>query len=291
MRRVDGKTQIYAVLGHPVHHSRSPEIQNAAFGAAGLNAVYVALEVPAPRLGQALEGLHAARVLGLNLTAPHKEPAFPLTRERTKEAEEAKAVNTLRWEPEGWKGHATDGVGFLAWIAETGIEPRGRRVLMMGAGGAARSILPKLVALGPESVHIVSRTAAHAQALSRHAAETAGPVRLTHAGLGEGAGAGPRGKEPGAGPARWDLMVRALAAESISDGEDRWWGAHAPEAAVLDLNYGARSAEARARARAEGLRYEDGGALLIHQGAASFEFWTGEKPSLGAMREALRAVE
>src|ERR1700704_3490768 len=109
MSRVDGKTQIYAVLGSPVQHSRSPEIQNAAFGAANLNAVYIALEVPAPRLAQALEGLHAAGVRGLSLTTPHKEASFPLARERTKEAEEARSVNTLRWEPEGWRAHATDG--------------------------------------------------------------------------------------------------------------------------------------------------------------------------------------
>src|SRR5882672_6740821 len=67
MARVDGRTQVYAVLGQPVDHSRSPEIQNAAFSALGMNAVYVALEVPAPRLAQALDGLHAARVLGINL--------------------------------------------------------------------------------------------------------------------------------------------------------------------------------------------------------------------------------
>src|SRR5262249_25686111 len=122
MTRVDGRTQVYAVLGHPVDHSRSPEIQNAAFRFAGMNAVYVALEVPPPRFQQALEGLHAARVLGLNVTAPHKEAAFSLARERTPDAEEARVANTLRWEPGGWRGHATDGSGFLAWLAELEID-------------------------------------------------------------------------------------------------------------------------------------------------------------------------
>src|SRR5689334_5425284 len=102
-----------------------------------MNAVYVALEVPPLRLQQALEGLHAARVLGLNLTSPHKEAAYSLIRERTREAEEAKAVNTLRWEPSGWRGHATDGTGFLSWIEETRIDVSGRGVLVLGAGGAA----------------------------------------------------------------------------------------------------------------------------------------------------------
>jgi shikimate dehydrogenase len=273
MTRVDGTTQVYAVLGQPVHHSRSPDIQNAAFRAAGMNAVYVALEVPAPRLDQALEGLHAARVLGLNLTAPHKEAAYAMTRHRTPEAEAAKAINTLRWAQDGWEGHATDGIGFLAWAAEAGVDPRGRRVLVLGAGGAARAIVPQLLALGPKSVAIVSRSAEHAHALSK-----AGPG-ITSASLAENAGAG------------WDLLIRALSAESVSPEEERWWAGGAPGAAVRDLNYGARSASARAVATAAGLRYEDGGALLIHQGAASFTYWTGKKASLEAMREALRAAE
>lgn len=279
MPRVDGKTQVYAVLGHPVHHSRSPEVQNAAFAAAGINALYVALEVPAPRLDQALAGLHAARVMGLNLTTPHKEAAFSLTRDRTKEAEEAHTVNTLRWEPEGWRGHATDGIGFLAWITETGIGLADRRVLLMGAGGAAHSILIKLLEHRPKSVHVVSRTSARAESLARRLAKSSGSVRLTHSGLEQG---GRAEGEP------WDLMIRALAIETVSEEERRWWRTHAPQARVLDLNYGPRAEEARARAKEERVRYEDGDALLIHQGAASFEFWTGQEPSLAAMRDALR---
>jgi len=277
MPRVDGKTQVYAVLGDPVHHSRSPEIQNAAFRAAAMNAVYVALEVPAPGLRQALDGLHAARVVGLNLTAPHKEAAFALARERTPEAEEARTVNTLRRETYGWSGHATDGIGFRAWAAEAGIEARGRRVLVLGAGGAANAIVPKVLTLGPESVQVVSRSAEHAQSLSRRAAERKALARITSAALEDTATA-------------WDLLIRAVSVESISADEDRWWRAHAPRAEVLDLNYGPRAAESRARARTEGLRYEDGSALLIHQGAASFEFWTAKTASLDAMREALRAA-
>jgi shikimate dehydrogenase len=286
--RVDGTTQVYAVLGQPVHHSKSPEIQNAAFRAAGMNAVYVALEVPGPRLRQALDGLHAARVLGLNLTTPHKESAFAVARERTRDAEEARAVNTLRWESGGWSGHATDGVGFLAWLAEIGVDARGRRVLVLGAGGAARAVLPKLLGLVPESVHVVSRSAEHARSVATEAAKSGAKTRITSAGVGDPE-SGASGK--GASGAGWDLMIRAVSTESVSEEEGCWWRMHAPSALVLDLNYGARSAEARARAKAEALRYEDGDALLLHQGAASFEFWTGKKADRDAMREALRAAE
>ncbi len=275
---MDGRTQVYAILGEPVHHSRSPEIQNAAFSALGMNAVYVALEVPAPRLEQALEGLHASRVLGINVTSPHKDAAFSLTRRRTAEAESARAVNTLRWEPEGWVGHATDGEGFLAWIAETKIDLAGRGVLVLGAGGAARTIVPKLLELAPESIHVVSRTAEHAESLARGVGDP-GKTRIKAGALAD------------AGGAPWDLLVRALSVESVSSEEERWWKAHSPHAVALDLNYGARAFGARACSRAYGVRYEDGSALLLHQGARSFEFWTGNEAPLEAMREALRASE
>lgn len=281
MNRVDGATQVYAVLGQPVRHSQSPLIQNAAFQAAGMNAVYIALEVPPPRLEQALRGLHAAGVPGLNLTTPHKEAAFALTHDRTVEAEEAGAVNTLRRERQGWRGHATDGIGFLAWMGEAGIELTGRRVIVMGAGGAARAIVPKLVTHHPEAIHVVSRNPEHAQALARGAGGPEGRARITSAALGDRATEG--------GGDRWDVLIRAIPVGPISAEEDSWWSRHAPGAAVLDLNYGARAAAARARARERGLRYEDGGALLIHQGAASFEFWTGKRPSVAVMKKALRA--
>lgn len=278
--RVNGRTQVYAVLGDPVHHSRSPEIQNAAFAALGINAVYVALEVPASRLAQALEGLHAARVAGINLTSPHKEAAFALTRAHTADAEESQAVNTLRWEPEGWQGHATDGAGFLAWIGEAKIDLSGRSVLVLGAGGAARAVVPKLLDLGPETIRVVSRTVERARSLAERVGASPGKTRIKAAALAD---------PPIAGS--WDLLVRAISAEKVSPDEERWWEAHAPHAAVLDLNYGARAAGARAVAQAHGVRYEDGSAFLIHQGAASFAFWTGNEAPIAAMREAFRAAE
>jgi shikimate dehydrogenase len=289
--RVDGTTQVYAVLGQPVHHSRSPEIQNAAFRAAGMNAVYVALEVPAPRLKQALDGLHAARVLGLNLTAPHKESAFALARECTPEGNDARAVNTLRWEPGGWRGHATDGVGFLAWVSEVGDDLSGKRILLLGAGGAVRSIITPLITLRPESIHVVSRRADRAGSLARGTAGSLArgteeyQIPVTSAALVDTGGGGSNVEGKG-----WHVIIRALSVEAVSDEEERWWRGHEKGALVFDLNYGSRATDARAHARAHGLRYEDGGALLIHQGAASFEFWTGRKADRDAMREALRAA-
>jgi len=278
---VDGETQVYAVLGQPVHHSRSPLIQNAAFRAAGMNAVYVALEVPATRLDQALVGLHAAGVRGLNLTAPHKEAAFSLVRRRTPEAELAGVVNTLRWESTGWAGHSTDGIGFLEWIRESGLVLLGRRVLVLGAGGAARAIVASLALHQPELVQVVSRSAVRAASLARTAGDF---VQVASAGLTD------KQTSQSSGPNGWDVIIRALPVDTVSDAEERWWLQHKKGAVVLDLNYGDRTECARGLAIDHGLRYEDGEDLLLHQGAASFEFWTGKKAPLDAMREALTAA-
>lgn len=280
---VDGLTQVYALLGHPVRHSLSPQMHNAAFRAAGIKAVYVSLEVAASRLEEALNGLHASGVRGLNLTTPHKEAAFSLATALTGDALEALAVNTLRWEEGGWRGHATDGVGFLAWITEARIDVKGRRVLLLGAGGAARSILPKLRALGPAEVRVVSRAGERAAALAEAAAGPGAAAPLIAAAAMRDEGAARAG-------GAWDLLIRALPTTLISAEEDCWWRRLSPAATVIDLNYAERSEPARERAAAGGRRYEDGLALLVHQGAASFEFWTGRRPALDAMKGALKGA-
>lgn len=274
---VDGSTRVYALLGHPVQHSLSPLIQNAAFRATGMNAVYVALDVPPGRLAEATRGLHAAGVAGLNLTAPHKEAAFPLASGHTSEALEARAVNTFRWEEGGWLGHATDGIGFSSWVMAERVGVSGKRVLLIGAGGAARSILPRLCSLGAAEVMVVSRTGARARALAQ-AIAGGGATSIASASIRDEARAAGGG---------WELLIRAIPEASIAADEDRWWRSLNATAAVLDLNYGERSAAVRRRTLAEGRRHEDGIPLLVHQGAASFEFWTRRAAPLGAMTDAV----
>ena len=282
--RVETPGAVYAVLGHPVAHSLSPAMQNAAFRAAGIDAVYLALDVAPARLADTLSGLHAAGVAGVNLTAPHKEAAWRSAKQATPEATLTRAPNTLRREPDGWMAHATDGPGFAAWIAEGGVSLSGARVLLLGAGGAARSLLPTLAALGAREVGIVSRSGERARNLAAWAAESLGdrvswqPAALADARAAEQMGA-------------WAVAVRALSSDSIAAGEDSWWARLSPGAAVLDLNYGARCAAIRARADRDGRRFEDGLGLLLHQGALSFEFWTGRLAPLEAMREALAQAE
>ena len=283
MIRVDGVTELYAVIGHPVAHSRSPAMQNAAFAATGMNAVYVALDVLPEHLSRALDGLHAAGLRGLNVTLPHKEGASRACAALTSEARRAGGANTLRWEPDGWSGHATDGLGFRAWIAERGIALAGARVLLIGAGGAARAIAPVIAAHAPAALCVVSRSGGRAQGLI---------AELRLAGVsGIAFQARPLDEPPstrGMGP--FDLLVRAISPGGVVREESVWWGALAPGAPVLDLNYAERAEATRARAEREGRSFEDGLGLLLQQGACSFEFWTGRPAPLQAMRAAVGAA-
>ena len=257
-------------------------MQNAAFQAAGANGVYISLDVPPERLADVLEGLHAAGLSGLNLTAPHKEAAWPLVSGSTEEAARSRAVNTLRREKSGWFGHATDGLGFAAWAASLGIDFRGSRVLLLGAGGAARSILPVLVSLEPASVCVVSRDVGRASAVVEGLPGMArSSAAISAAALAEPAEPGTRYP--------WNVMVRALPTTSVDAAEGAWWARLEPGGPILDLNYGARALKTRARAEAGNHRFEDGLGMLLYQGALSYEFWMGEPAPLEAMRSALQA--
>ncbi len=280
--RPEGRTRLFAVLGHPVNHSLSPSIQSAAFRAADIDAAYVALDVPPERLAEVLRELHAAGFSGLNLTAPHKEAAWALVQHATDEAKRSRAVNTLRREESGWAGHATDGLGFAAWIASLGVAVRDSRVLLLGAGGAARSIAPVLASLGPAAIRVVSRDGGRARAVADELRRGGRPsTEVTAAALAETEEAG-RGRP-------WNLLVRALSSTSVDALEARWWEKLDPAARVLDLNYGARAVATRERAAAGKRRFEDGLGMLLHQGALSYEYWTGKPAPLDAMRAALLA--
>jgi shikimate dehydrogenase len=255
-------------------------MHNAAFEAEGMNAMFVALDVPPEGFEKALQGLHAAGVAGLSVTLPHKSAAFRLSVDRSETADRARAVNALAWTEHGYRGHATDGPGFLEWTRELGVELAGRRVLLLGSGGAAWCVAHALIDRGPVSIDIVGRSAPGATALAASLLSPAGdskPLAVTAAALSDRARARVRGS--------WDLLIRALAIDSITDEENAWWGGLGADAVVLDLNYGPRSAPARARA--ESRRFADGMGLLLHQGAHSFAFWTGRPAPIEAMRKAL----
>ncbi|MGH2829593.1 MAG: shikimate dehydrogenase family protein, partial [Actinomycetota bacterium] len=161
-RAISGATRLACVLGHPVAHSLSPAIHNAAFQAAGLDWAYVAFDVEPALLPQAIAGLRALGVGGANLTMPHKQAVLPLLDAVDADAGRIGAVNTIVNRDGSLVGSNTDGAGFLGFLAGEEIHPAGCRVLLLGAGGAARAIASSLGSAGA-SVVVAARTPAAAR--------------------------------------------------------------------------------------------------------------------------------
>jgi shikimate dehydrogenase len=257
---ITGRTALYGVIGHPVAHSRSPEMQNAAFARAGVDAVYVALPVAPDRVADAVAGALALGFSGLNVTVPHKQAALPLCARVDPAAAEVGAVNVLRRAEEGWEGFNTDAPALAALLQAAGVRP-GARALLVGAGGAARAGAWALARAGASL-----RIAARREDAARDLAAAFGPAAAD---------------APRAVP--WaDLAAEAEAADVVVNGTSVGLAGH-PEAlpglrfrpgqVAADFVYG-DTAFARA-ARAAGARLVTGEQILVRQGALAFTLWTG----------------
>jgi shikimate dehydrogenase len=268
---ITGRTALYGVLGHPVAHSRSPQMQNAAFAEAGLDAVYVALAVAPDRLADAVRGAHALGFQGLNVTIPHKQAVAALCATVDAVAAAVGAVNTLRRSPQGWEGFNTDAPALLALLEAAGVG-KGARALLVGAGGAARAAAWALVRAGAEL-----RVAARRPEAARELA-AAFP----------GAGAAPARAVP------WDdLGAESEAAGVVVNGTSIGLAGHPAALPGLRLRRGQVAVDfvygdtALARgARAAGARLVTGEQLLVRQGALAFTLWTGRPAPEAAMAAA-----
>src|SRR5215470_3171924 len=135
-----GTTRVAAVIGWPIHHSQSPALQNAAFAAAGVDAVLVPLDVPPDGLGVVVSALRVMRALGASVTVPHKLAVAALCDEVAASARVVGAVNCIQFDGDRAIGHNTDADAFLDALAEVGFAPAGKRAVVLGAGGAARAV-------------------------------------------------------------------------------------------------------------------------------------------------------
>src|SRR5215208_6328815 len=162
---LSGTTKLLGIIGHPVGHSLSPRMHNAAFAHDGANYAYVAMDVWPNRLPAAVEGLRALGFVGFNVTMPHKEAVLPLMDELDEAARLAGAVNTVVVEEEKLRGLNTDGSGFVEACGEVGVPLSGKRVLILGAGGAAAAIAAASLGEGASRLYISNRTAERAEEL------------------------------------------------------------------------------------------------------------------------------
>lgn len=266
----------YAVFGNPVGHSLSPRIHALFAAATGEALTYEAVEIPLGGFSAAARAFFASGGGGLNVTVPFKEEALRFTDRLTERARRAGAVNTLARQGDGAVlGDNTDGAGFLRDLTENlGWPVAGRRVLLLGAGGAARGVLAPLLAAGPAELVVANRTAARARALAAAFADL-GPVE----GVGWEALAG----------RRFDLVIQATSAGLTGALPPLPEGLLSPGAHCYDLRYGAAAVPFLRWAATQGAAAAaDGLGMLVEQAAESFALWRGVRPSTGPVLQALR---
>ena len=271
-------TDRYAVIGNPIAHSRSPAIHAQFARQTGQDLRYERLLAPLDGFVASVEAFRAAGGRGLNVTVPFKLEAFAYAQRRSPRAQAAGAVNTLAFGSDGVFGDNTDGVGMVRDISgRLGVSLAGCRLLLAGAGGAARGVLLPLLEAGAASVLIANRTAEKARELAGLAADP----RVRGCGYDELA------RDPGEGA--FDLLVNATSAgltDAVPPIPDACYrGARL----AYDMVYGARPTPFMRRASALGCALvSDGLGMLVEQAAESFHLWRGVRPETAPVLQRLR---
>jgi len=274
-RSIDATTKVVGVIGYPVSHSLSPQMHNSAFAYLGLNYVYLAWEVEPAKLESAIEGVRGLGIVGLNVTIPHKEKVLNLVDELSEEAEMVGAVNTIHNLDGKLIGYNTDVEGFLRALNE---ELEGKKAVVVGAGGAGRAVVYALVSNKARCI-ILNRTEEKAKELAERykglgevRAEKLNPTNLREA-LRDA-----------------DILVNATSLgmkgeiiEGIEEGIRE-------DLVVMDLVYNPRETPLLRLAKEKDARIVEGWKMLLHQGAISFEIWTGKKAPLEAMEKVLQKI-
>ena len=268
----------YAVIGNPVAHSRSPFIHARFAQQTAQPMEYGALLAPRDAFAATVAEFRAAGGKGANVTLPFKEEAYALCSATSARAKAARAVNTLIFSGSCIEGDNTDGCGLTRDLAQNLQFPvAGRRVLLMGAGGAARGVLLPLLEAGPVTLTIANRSVDKARQLVDDSADTHGAI-LSACGYAELAGK------------VFDLVVNATSAGLLDAQLPLPKGLYSPESLAYDMVYGRETAFLRA-ARGDGAaRNSDGLGMLVEQAADSFFLWRGVRPSTAAVLSELRTA-
>jgi len=273
-KRLRGRTPIVlGIVGHPIGHSLSPAIHEAALAALDLAGVYLPFDVERDSLGALLQGADRLQIRGLNVTIPHKESIVERLDELDADAERLGAVNTVVI-GDGWtKGHNTDVFGFRLSLRSLGLRVGDRKALVVGAGGAARAVVDVLLREGAK-VQVASRNTERSESLADAFDQAVEVVSME-----ELARSGP-----------WDLLVNAtpVGAQGFSDGVPVPESILAKAGFVYDLVYNPRTTRLIAAAKRLGKPATSGLEMLLHQAAKSFELWTAQAPPIEAMRRAAK---
>jgi shikimate dehydrogenase len=261
----------YAVIGNPVAHSKSPRIHAEFARQTGQDMTYTALLAPLDGFAATVQGFIASGGRGANVTVPFKEQAWQLATRRSPRAEAAGAVNTLRFDGTEIFGENTDGAGLVRDLeTNLGFPVTGMRVLLLGAGGAARGVILPLLERQPARLLIANRTATKAKSL-------AGQFGCMGAGYDE------------LGNDTFSLVINATSAGLDEAALPLPRSVFAPGALAYEMLYGRETPFMR-QARAAHARVADGLGMLVEQAAESFLLWRGVRPETAPVLRTLRAA-
>lgn len=266
----------YAVIGNPVAHSKSPRIHARFAALTGQDMAYTAVLSPLEGFEQTVRAFVAEGGLGANVTLPFKEQAYRLCTSLSARARSAGAVNTLVFKVDGIHGDNTDGCGLVRDLTvNLGCGLRDRRVLLMGAGGAARGVVLPLIECGPARLTIANRTADKA-------------VQLAQAAAAQGQGIDGCGYAELDGRS-YDVVINATSAGLQDALPPLPAGLFAPGALAYDMLYGRETLFMQFAAAQGAKRVADGLGMLVEQAAESFTLWRGVRPDTGPVMAELRA--
>jgi shikimate dehydrogenase len=264
-------TSRYAVFGHPVAHSLSPRIHAAFARQTGMDLTYQAIDATPAEFSVAVAAFAAAGGQGANITLPHKQAAMALCETLSERARSAGAVNTLIWNGSGWRGDNTDGAGLVRDLTERqALDLRGRRTLLLGAGGAAHGVAPTLIDAGIGDLFIVNRNPEKADAL----ADSLGRPGRVHS----------RYWKDLSTLGAFDFIINATSAGREQSSMSLPFGIATPRSLAVDLSYGEAAIPFLAWARgAHCAQAIDGLGMLVEQAAESFLLWHAVRPQTQAI--------
>jgi shikimate dehydrogenase len=268
----------YCVIGNPIGHSRSPDIHAAFAAETGQDISYERCLAPVDGFAETVRGLIAGGYRGANVTVPFKLEAAGLATRLEERARLAGAVNTLRFENGEIVGDNTDGPGLVADIVRNaGVPLTGKRVLLLGAGGAARGVILPILQHGPAAIVIANRTRATADALvAQFAAQAAHPGQVSACGFEDIAGA-------------FDVVINATSASLSAAMPPVPAVAFCQGTLALDMMYGNKPSPFMEFAASHGARTRDGLGMLVEQAAEAFAIWRGVRPQTAAILEQMRS--
>jgi shikimate dehydrogenase len=275
---ISGKTRICGVIGDPIEHTLSPIMHNAAFNALKLDYSFIAFKVKPAELENAANGIRALNIRGLNVTMPHKSAILKFLDRVDLSAQIINSVNTVLNKESKLFGFNTDGVGALKALRENGVELKGRKVLLFGAGGAARAIAYSM-AKETDELAVLNRTLKPAQDLAKLLEKLANK-KIFAGSLSP--------KEIQQNLQDSDILINATSIGMKPKAEESVVAPKLlrPNLAVMDIVYNPIETKLVKEAQAAGAKVVSGVEMLIYQGAASFEIWTGKPAPVEVMRHA-----